>query len=65
MNAKPPKEDKHPVSTWLSTSERDKLVAIAAHHNVSIAAFIRGVLVDVIAEDIMKLPPSRKAPKVE
>lgn len=45
-----------PLGTWVSGAEYDLFCAIAKANNVSPAAYLRGVVSDVIAEESVKLP---------
>lgn len=53
-----PKKEPHdynlrnkPLTTWLSHSQGERFAAIAKAHGVSIAAFLRSIVVDILDEE--------------
>jgi hypothetical protein len=42
---------RRPACTWLSVPDYEKLSAIAGAHNVTLAAYLRSIIVDVIADE--------------
>ena len=52
MNIKPPdKVLKVPVTTWLSQSDYDKFRVLAEDNKVSVAAYLRAVVNDVLVDE--------------
>ena len=52
MNTKPYERVlKKPVCTWLSTLDYDRLHAIADANGVTLAAYLRAIIVDTIADE--------------
>lgn len=43
-----------PICVWLSEGDHEKLDAIAKAHGVKISTYLRGIVVDVIAEETSK-----------
>jgi hypothetical protein len=40
-----------PIATWLSVEDHQRLLAIVERSGISVAAYIRAIVVDAIAED--------------
>ena len=52
MNIKPPdKVLKVPVTTWLAQSDYDKFRVLAEDNKVSVAAYLRAVVNDVLVDE--------------
>ena len=52
MNLKKPESVlKKPVATWLSRSDYDKFIALVDKNNVTIATYLRAIIIDIIAEE--------------
>lgn len=55
MNCKPAdKVVTRPVCAWLSQADYDAFVAIAKSNGVAVSAYLRSLVVDVIAEESSK-----------
>lgn len=55
MNCKPASVvKKHPVCAWLSKADYELFVTIAASNGVTVSAYLRSMVVDVIAEETSK-----------
>lgn len=56
MNHKSPEVVlKRPVCTWLAEADYERFETIARSHGVTVAAFLRSIVVDAIADDIGKV----------
>ena len=51
MVAHPDRVLKKPVTTWLETLDYEKFSAIAESNGVTVAAYLRAIIVDVIADE--------------
>ena len=51
MSLPPYNRENEPVTTWLTPDERAKFAALAKAHNVSVAAYLRALVVDALAEE--------------
>lgn len=45
---------RRPICTWLSAADYAKFAAIAEANDVTVAAYLRGIVVDAIAEETSK-----------
>ena len=53
-------EENKPLCTWVTESQLAHFQAIAAANNVTPAAYLRAMVVDVIAEESGKVPVPRR-----
>lgn len=53
-------DQRRPVATWLAPDQFELLGAIAKSHNVSTAAYLRAVIVDVLTEERGKVKIPRR-----
>jgi hypothetical protein len=52
MNVKPPESVlKKPCATWLTISDYDKFVALAKKNKVTLAAYLRAIITDTLADE--------------
>ena len=57
MNIKPkPRRLVKTVTTWLTIADYEKFEVIANQDHVSVAALLRGLVIDAIAEDLPARP---------
>lgn len=56
------KELRRPVGTWLPVAEHQKLCAIAEAHGVTVATYLKAIVVDVLAEEEIRAAlPAKQA----
>lgn len=53
-------DQRRPVATWLTPDQFELLRIIACSHNVSTAAYLRAVIIDVLTEERGKVPIPRR-----
>lgn len=44
-------QEKSPITTWISRSDRELLYAVAAASGTTVATYLRAVIMDVLAEE--------------
>lgn len=65
MNVKPPDRVlRKPVCTWVSRTDYERFHAIADSNGVTVAAYLRAMIVDVLAEGGPKIGGSDAAPNL-
>ena len=63
MNVKPPERVlRHPICTWLTVSDYETISGLAKANGVSMAAYVRAILVDAIEEERERFRVSAPTP---